>query len=191
MNRQKISIPKFSGKIDEFDQWLEIVKANLDAYKTDVEKTIHLKSLLEGGARTAIKVLQDPSYDDILNELENKYGDVLNKVHIALNTFGEIKKAQDNSLREIERVYTNFASSWNYLEKKCDDLTSLRRSSWMLTSFARKKLPENLIKQFDKNRIRQERENVRQPIQIYTNNLSGILEAVERCSHDSKKIICR
>ena len=162
INRQKISIPKFGGQPEEeIEQWLEIIQANIGDFKSNAEKTIFIKSKLEGEASRTIGILQDPSPEDIMNELEDKYGDKMNKVTQALDIFSEMEEAEDTSLSELERIYTKFASAWNYLTKKCDDERNFIESSWTLTAFARKKLPELLIMQFDKNRVREERDGKR------------------------------
>ena len=56
MGKQKIETPRFDGKAENFDQWLEIVKSNVKLYGNDSERCLFIKSLLEGEAKKSIDV---------------------------------------------------------------------------------------------------------------------------------------
>ena len=59
IHRQWILIPKFGWQPEEeIEQWLEIIQANICDFKSNAEKTIFIKSQLEGEASKTIGILQ-------------------------------------------------------------------------------------------------------------------------------------
>ena len=75
---KKLSLPSFDGSILEFQSWWEQFSVAVDCNTTytNIEKFVHLKSLLIGDALLAIKgfPLTAANYKEAVGVLRNRYG---------------------------------------------------------------------------------------------------------------------
>ncbi|XP_074649826.1 uncharacterized protein LOC141904997 [Tubulanus polymorphus] len=155
--KRQINIPKFNGQSHLFDQWKSLLDAEFEkpGY-SDVEKAHYTLSLLEGEAQRYISTLKDPSYEEIIDALDDKYGDVQTKIEQAVLEIANLKPVTSTSVKELDRLYSKLVSSWNYILKKTQDDEELVHSSWVLTCLVRSKLPKPMLRRWDGERLKED-----------------------------------
>ena len=104
---KKLSLPSFDGSILEYQSWWEQYSVAVDrnATYTDIEKFVHLKSLLIGDALLAIKgfPLTAANYKEAVDVLKNRYGKKSKQIfaHVsALLSLEESKSMNPSVLRK-------------------------------------------------------------------------------------------
>ncbi|XP_064648771.1 uncharacterized protein LOC135500981 [Lineus longissimus] len=156
--KRVIQIPKFKGDTELFDQWRDLVDAEVrkPGY-SDVEKTHVVISLLDGEVAKLVSGLKDPSYEEIIEFLENRYGDVLARIEKAVNEIASVPVVKSPTVRELDPVLNTLVANWNYIKKRTHDDPELIRSSWILTALVRRKMPKSLVRKWDSERIKEEK----------------------------------
>jgi hypothetical protein len=185
--KRQITIPKFRGDADMFDQWRELVDAEINkpGY-SEVEKVHYTLSVLEGEPSKVVAALKDPTYEDIINALENKYGDVLAMVQKAVIDIAEVPGATNPTVKELDHLYTKLNAAWHYLLKKTNNDPNLRACSWILTALVRPKIPKSLLMKWDSEVIKAEKSNPTQksclpiPLDRLLENLQEALQIARR-----------
>lgn len=151
--KKEIRIPYFNGDSSLFDQWREMLE---DEFKkqgyTACEKAYYTISLLQGEAQKIGASLKDPSYEDLIKVLENRYGDVLTKIQNCVIEISNLKTVPIVSVKDLDDLYNKVLANWNYICKKSNDAESLKANSWILTALVRPKLPRALIRKWDSER---------------------------------------
>ncbi|XP_074645836.1 uncharacterized protein LOC141902095 [Tubulanus polymorphus] len=156
--KREIQIPIFKGELDQFESWVELVEAEVEkpGY-SDVEKAHLVKTLVDGDAKKLVLALRDPTYDNIMKALDNKYGDVHTRLQKAIVDISAIEPAMTLSVKDLDPLYTKLLSCWNYLMKKTESDVHLIKSSWVLTSLVRPKLPKSLVRKWESDSLRNEK----------------------------------
>ncbi|XP_064621089.1 uncharacterized protein LOC135483944 [Lineus longissimus] len=156
--KRYVQIPKFKGDVELFDQWKQLVETELEkpGY-SEVEKTHIVISLVDGEVSKLISGLKDPSSDDILEFLENRYGDVLTKIQKAVNEIAAVPAVSSPSAKDLDSLYNLLNSNWNYIMKRTEDDKHVVRASWIFTALVRPKLPKGLLKKWDGEIIKEEK----------------------------------
>ena len=155
--KREIQIPIFKGEHDQFESWVELVEAEVvkPGY-SDVEKAHLVKSLVDGEPKKLVLALRDPTYQNIMKALDNKYGDVHTRLQKAIVDISTIEPVSTMSVKDLDPLYTKLLSCWNYLMKKTDSNNHLIESSWVLTSLVRPKLPKALLRKWDSDSLKHE-----------------------------------
>jgi hypothetical protein len=153
-----IQIPKFKGEAELFDQWQSLVEAEVrkPGY-TEVEKAHIVISLVEGEVSKLLASLKDPTYEELMTFLENRYGDVLARIESSINEMANIPAVTNPTVKELDPLYNKLVANWNYITKKTKDDPGVLETSWILTAIVRPKLPKSMIKRWDAERIREEK----------------------------------
>ena len=191
--KRQINIPKFKGDPDMFDQWRELVEAEINkpGY-SEVEKVHYTLSVLEGEPSKVVAALKDPTYEDLINALENKYGDVLARVQKAVIEIAQVQQAVNPTVKELDPLCSKLVAAWNYLLKKTNNSQDLLNSSWILTALVRPKVPKTLLRKWDTEVLRAEKNhqmpNSCLPIPFATlvDNLQEALKIARRTDSEKK-----
>jgi hypothetical protein len=84
--KRELDIPKFKGDPLMFDQWKELVEAEIEKPGYSEIEKVHFEfavTLLDGECCTLVAGLKDRTYDDVIKALGNKYGDVMSRIQKA------------------------------------------------------------------------------------------------------------
>jgi hypothetical protein len=123
---------------------------------SEIEKVHFAVTLLDGECRTLVAGLKDPTYDDVITALENKYGDVMSRIQKAVLEIASIHVITTLTLKDLEPFYGKLLSNWNYLRKKTERHCDLQANSWIFTALVRPKVPKTLIRRWDAEQLKRE-----------------------------------
>ncbi|XP_064644692.1 uncharacterized protein LOC135498364 [Lineus longissimus] len=154
--KRDLKIPKFKGDPLMFDQWRNLLEGEISkpGY-TETEKAHFAISLLEGECREMVAALKDPTYENVLEVLENKYGDSLARINKAVVDIANMEAVTGTGAKELEGIYGKLLSNWNYLTKKTDGYCDLTENSWIFTALVCPKLPRVLIRKWDGEQMKE------------------------------------
>ncbi len=191
--KRDIRIPKFNGDPLMFDQWKELLEGEVSkpGY-SGTEKAHFAISLLEGECRVMVAALKDPTYEDVISVLENKYGDSLARIEKAIVEISSIDPITSPSAKDLEPFYGKLLSNWNYLLKKTEGHCHLHENSWIFTALVRPKLPKVLVRKWDTEQLREEerrfhtKSTLPVPFEKLLDNLKEALQVARRTETQSK-----
>ena len=186
--KRDIDIPKFKGDPQLFDQWKELVEGELSkpGY-SETEKAHFVVTCLEGESQKLIAGLKDPTYEDIITVLENKYGDSMARIQKAIIEIAELEPVTGLSVKELEPFYGKLNSNWNYLLKKTEGICELKRTSWIFTALVRPKTPRTLIRRWDGEQLKEETPTLPLPFDKFLHKLHEALQVSRRTETQANK----
>ncbi|XP_064622592.1 uncharacterized protein LOC135484832 [Lineus longissimus] len=98
--------------------------------------------------------MKDPDYQDILQVLESKYGDVESCVQKAVIEIANMEAPSSLALKDMEPFCHKLVSAWNYILKKTEALCELDETSWIFTALVRPKIPKTLLRKWDGEKLK-------------------------------------
>ena len=143
-----VEIPNFTGDTTKYHYFKEAFKAAHDWRKLDNKMlALQLQSYLKG---PALKLAQDrlkdqiteTSYEEIWEELENRYGGSFNEDASISEQFNRLPVLRSFNCKDLEKTYDAFKIQANYYHRY--DPHSLHNTRCMLNKMAKEKLSVEL-----------------------------------------------
>lgn len=149
-NLKRITIPKFSGRIREYQDWKAAFHACVhNAHGEKTLKLMHLRQYLEGDAARLVSVLgySDTAYDLALERLEERYGGDERICNTMVEMIERFRPVRKNELKDLESLI-------ELLDMMTLRYTDMKREADLgcgyLYQRILKKLPERMLTEWTK-----------------------------------------